>query len=184
MLDKKRFLIWGGIIAYLLGIWLIIFIQDGGNLRALHPGSKLGLYEPSIESVSNEFLRRSPDFRATYQEFEDCIWDYCDMGDPKRLAPILAKRDQIIKRDWPQVFDRLVVNGDWLNPGHPPTESGMKAENARLLFQKALAHYGKETLRNRCVPILKFLVDTGRTTFVSLDRAQGYRCEPPPPRQH
>ena len=57
-ITKRHFLLWGSII-YLLGIWLTIFLQDGGNLRALHPGSKLGLYEPSIKATSTEFLRRS-----------------------------------------------------------------------------------------------------------------------------
>lgn len=181
MLTTKRLLFWGSIIAFLLGFRFAMFLQDDGNPRALHPGSKLGLYEPSIESVSTEFLRRSPEFQAVYKEFEDCIWDYCDMGNPKRLAPILAKRDRIIQRDWPQVFDRLIIDGDWLSPKHPLTDSERNARRAHFRFQEALRQYGADTLRNHCVPIIAFRVDNYRTTYISLDRTVGYRCNPPPP---
>ncbi len=122
--------------------------------QLLHPGSKLALGEERIAHIPGEFERRSPLFAASWETFKICSQvKECDS------AGALAMRDQAIKLDWPKIFDRLMVDGDW--------GSWADSEVAHSLFLDAVKKWGAQKLRNNCVPVIGFsTVSNGRNSPV------------------
>jgi len=112
--------------------------------RPFADDSKLRLGELRITHIPAEFNRRSPEFAKAWEDFKECApLKECD------LEPILTKRDVIIKREWPLIFDRVIVYDDW------GTNSESKA--ARDSFFSTLDTVGRDKLRNDCVPSIQFL---------------------------
>lgn len=168
----------------LAGLCLFILSTLGGNIRALNPWSNLKLYEEGITAVSNEFMRRSPRLTNNYERFQECMrFEKCS---EEQLSALLDERDQIIHQEWPTIFDRLIVSGDWAVKDKPLTNEEIAARKAYLDFQAKLSQLGQTKMRDACVPIIYFWI-TSKTheTEYGLDRNQGYQCtgDPTPPKQ-
>ena len=172
------------ILIALAGLCLFIYTTLGGNVRALSPWSKLEPYEEGITAVSDEFMRRSPRLKKNYDEFEMCM-RFRDCVESDRLFAILAKRDQIIHEEWPAIFDRLIITGDWAVKKKPITREEVETLKAYSNFQKKLTELGPEKMRNACEPIIYFwMTSVTYQPAYGLDRHNGYRCSDVTPPRH
>ncbi len=147
----------------LLGMVIILYLLTSGRLRFLHPESNLGIFETRIENVSTEFIRRSPELRKNFEEFKSCMkMPDCDSEE------ILAKRDAIIQKEWPVVFDRLLVDDDWGSL----TFTNMAHD--RFLRETARVG-GKSVMRSKCVPLIRYYHEGGQSYYRHYEK-NGYRC--------
>lgn len=122
--------------------------------QMFHPGSKLEWGEERIAHIPAEFIRRSPLFAASWEALGVCLDRHVDRKcDDATVAHIVGLRDSAIRLDWPAVFDRLVIYDDW----GEAEESAI----ARDDFFEALKEKGEETLRNHCLPIIRFEIESG-----------------------
>jgi hypothetical protein len=129
--------------------------------------TNLEFCEERIAGISDEFVRRSPRMNAVWEKFKDCIASpACDP------APILARRDTVVREEWPVVFDRFLVFSDW-------GEATNSAASHRA-FLEAIKKYGAEELRDRCVPIITFRWRLYGGRKVAEHDNEGYACPEPP----
>jgi hypothetical protein len=139
-----------------------------GRSQSFTPGSKLDFLDTRIENVSTEFMRRSPRLKANWEEFKQCM----EKSDCKH-EPILAKRDEIIKAEWPTIFDRLIVHDDW------GTLSFTAMAHDRF-FSEIERVGGQKIMRAQCVPLIRYYHTPGGSFYRHYED-QGYRCNPPAP---
>ncbi len=107
------------------------------------PGSHLGIVDKRIGGVTSELRRGNAELNANIKAFVACG------PDCKNRTEIFAKREALVRKAWPRVFDRLVVESDWgkLSDTRGDHES----------FREALALYGREQLRNSCLPVIEYI---------------------------
>lgn len=134
----------------LAGLCAVLWLGGPALFRLADPDSKLVWGESRIAHIPAEFIRRSPLFAASWEALKICSnYDECN------AASIVALRDEAIRLDWPQVFDRLVVYDDWGNAS--------ESAAARDKFFAALTERGADSLRNSCLPKIAFeVLDDGR----------------------
>jgi hypothetical protein len=152
-------------------ILLILYFVPTAVIRTLDKNTKLGLFENEVEGVATEFMRRSPKLSANFEEFRSCMKQKeCDS------AVIRAKRDRIIVLEWPPIFDRVSIKGDWWSITDLITEA--KAGDKELFFLD-LEQHGADKLRNRCTPNIAYRYDRdgNRTTYDTV----GFNCQQPKP---
>jgi len=155
----------------LLGTVGILFLFSVGRLQSLFPESRLDFLDTRIENVSTEFMRRSPNLKANFESFKAC------MRTPDcQPEEILSKRDEIIRKEWPTLFDRLLVDDDW--------GSLAFTEMAHERFLREIDRVGgKEVMRVRCVPLIRYY-NNGNSSYYRQYEDNGYHCNPlPPPRR-
>lgn len=145
-----------------LGIGLLVVFAD--NLTATN--TKLGLFEMRISNIPAEFERRVPAFRSTWKAFKLCV-EVQERGNRCDPTAILLDRDAVVEATWPEVFDRLMVHGDW----GEYSQSFLAHEE----FLDALEEYGAEWLRNKCVPTIHFRIVGGRP----MREMMGFNCDHP-----
>jgi hypothetical protein len=147
----------------LLGVVITSYLLTFGRLRFLHPESRLGIFETRIENVSTEFMRRSPQLKKNFEEFKSCM----QMPDCNS-EEILAKRDAIIQKEWPVVFDRLLVEDDW------GSLAFTDMAHDRLVRETARVG-GKAIMRSKCVPLIRYY-HKGNQSYYRQYEKNGYRC--------
>ena len=156
-----------------MAVLVALYFGPTAVIRAFDSDSKLGLFESEISGVSTEFMRRSPRLKANYERFSDCMqqWE-C------RYGAILTERDRIVEEEWPAIFDRVAVRGDWRSISEQVLPSGKleQREVDREKFFEELRHKGADTLRNRCVPNITYRFDQ-RGSLATYDTA-GFTCSP------
>ncbi len=166
-IDSRRGRFWTGIttavmllIASFVGLsWVTMPILPPLVQQWLHPDSKLAFGEEHIAHIPAEFIRRSRLFADSWDALAACSkYDACD------ATSIVALRDEAIKLDWPKVFDYLVVKDDW--------GEEQESAQARDQFFATLAEKGEDTLRNRCLPNIKFEIEDGGRFYEFL----GFTC--------
>jgi len=153
------------LILAILAIWILLVSTVGLPAvgRWVSSDSKLAVFEGRIAGVAYEFMRRSERLRVLHARLQLCA----DTGPSCNSDPLLRERDKIVKSEWPQVFDRLVIRDDW--GGNPDTA------RARDGFFAALKKHGKETLRDRCVPVISFRFTNYQGRLV-LYNFEGFSC--------
>ncbi len=154
---------------------LALYFVPTAVVRSFDHESKLGLFEDSIQGVSSEMMRRSPALKKNFENFRTCIKHAgCD------TKPIFAERDRIIKETWPQVFDRVAVDKDWVDLVDYvlPSNKVTSAEAGRMAFFDELKQHGKEKLRNQCVPNTTYRYSR-REDAATYD-TKGYTCPTKP----
>ena len=146
-------------LAVLAGLGALIWSGGPAIFRLADPESKLAWGESRIAHIPAEFIRRSPLFATSWEALRLCSnYDECS------ATSIVALRDEAIRLDWPQVFDRLVVYDDW--------GDASESASARDEFFAILKERGADVLRNSCLPKITFeILDDGR--FYDFD---GYVC--------
>ncbi len=159
----KNFL--GAVVVFFAIVYGVAYIPTAVT-RAFDGETKLGLFEERISNIPVEFIRRSPTVAHSWKEFKECLREYISACDP---TPILAERDHAISEEWPALFDRLAVFGDW--------GEYSDSQIARDRFFEVLAEKGADTLRNRCVPKITY---TKLPSGGVLYNLEGYVCSPQP----
>jgi hypothetical protein len=131
-------------------------------MRWFDPDSRIGFGNNRIAHIPGAFERYSPSFGGSWELFKVCsqIKD-CDS------SGLIEFRDKEIKREWPDIFDRLMIDKDW----------GERSDTviAHNIFLDEVEKWGRDKLRNSCVPNIIFsTVSNGRDSPVySLD---SYNC--------
>jgi len=144
---------------YLIVGFLALIYGPTAAKRAFDQETKLGLFENRIANIPSELERRSPLYAAVWEEFKNCMQrEACDS------ESILKRRDAIVAREWPHVFDRFTVFKDW--------GELRESREARDAFFKALEERGDDILRNRCVPKIRFYRLSGR----DIRYFEGFEC--------
>ncbi|MEK7462715.1 MAG: hypothetical protein AAB618_04050 [Patescibacteria group bacterium] len=150
-----------------IGWWMV----EEGLFTWVMPGSKLGIFESPIQAPGTELMRRSLELSKNFEDFTNCQKQPdCDS------AAILANRDVIIKRAWPDVYSRLEVRGDWLVCS--VLESGVPyycqdAWSSQDEFEEMRAKVGSYRLQYECQPDIIYRADTsGRVVYDTY----GYKC--------
>lgn len=147
------------VVGVCLGITSTILAYNG-LLRSFHPTSKLRPFETRIESVEEEFMRRSPELRTNFTRFEKCI--------PEKgciLNKILMERNLIIRKRWSELFDRLTVSDDW--------GEGEYTKEHHSRFQKDLQKAGGQEKAKYCFPKIHYYqLKDGVPIYIY----QGLRC--------
>lgn len=152
----------------LISLILIGYLYTAGRLQFLHSESRLGAFETRIENVSTEFMRRSPRLKANFETFKSCM-----QKSDCQPEPILAKRDEIIQKEWPSVFDRLLIDDDW----GVLTFTTMAHERFLRAINQA---GGKMNMRKHCIPLIRYY-HLGNTSYYRQYENDGYSCNPPTP---
>lgn len=123
-------------------VFFLIFTGVVQPQRFLDKETKLGVFDSQrIAGIDDEFMRRSHGLRVTFYDFEQC-GSSCD------ARHILERRDAIIRLEWPQLLDRLLVKKDW--------GEATNSKIARDAFFQELEKRGIEQLRNSCVPRIEY----------------------------
>lgn len=128
---------------------------SGGSLRATfqkmtHPTeSRLAFFgEPRINSLIEEFKRRSPALVMAHTRFIECMRAEDVSGIICEVSVHIRSRDDIISREWPHIYDRLMVSGDW------------GAENISVLnhedFLAEIRGYTPNKIRNDYLPVIHY----------------------------
>lgn len=143
-----------GTALFLLLVWI------DGRLSSLLPGSHLEYLETRIASVEDELMRRVPDLRKNFNRFDQCIRRVdCDVN------PILTEREQLIRKNWPNLLPRLMVHNDW------GTKSFTSTLHQKFLgdVQKA----GGQEKITHCQPVIHYYLLSSSSTTSTY---QGLRC--------
>ena len=127
----------------------------------MNPDSKLGAFEARHSGVTKGFRDAGdPELEANIKAFVACGRDCTNRGE------IFAERERVVRRMWPAIFDRLVVDADWSD-----RYSDVIVEHDQ--FRLALRQYGAERLRNQCTPNIRYIW-LGNTPQV--ERVWDYTC--------
>ncbi len=132
---------------------LLIFVSVAlvsfslNSFSAFNPKTKLWFWETRIEGVAEEFLRRSPRLQATYQNYRTNCYGRAEC----RTEIYFARRDQIVREEWPQIFDRLAISSDWGRGGWSE-----KNHQEFLYYLQDDTGFGADSLRNNYLPVLHY----------------------------
>ncbi len=148
-----------GVIAYLLyQLLAFMFFPHGLNMQRLwDKETKLWPLEERIAGVADEYLRRSPNFRAAFEEFRLCA--------PECPAHVYANRNIVISQDWPNIFERLVVEKDW--------GALLTTEYSHGLFREIIAKHGHGGALINCAPKIGFYSTRWNRAYARFD---GFDC--------
>ena len=147
-------------------ILVTMMLWDESTIAWLMPGSKLGAFEDRIKGPAYELMRRSPELRRNFEDFQKC-----EATSGCNTARIFAKRDTIIRKAWPEVYPRLNVRQDW----SMCTSTYDRCEDTDLqhdAFEATRARVGEVKLQYECVPVIQYRTDS-RATFDTY----GYQCK-------
>ncbi len=132
----------------------------------------LGWKTTRVEGVAYEIFSQSNSLRENFDQFKGCTQEIrtSNTGCSRNFQRIFTGRDSAIAESWPDIFDALEAKPHWAWTRGGDYNS----------FHAAIAAYGREKLRNECVPIITYMYTEGRTTF-NFDHR--YRCssDPRPP---
>jgi hypothetical protein len=131
------------------------------SFSALTPNTKLYFWETRIEGVAEEFLRRSPRLRSTHNDYKVNCYNIetCDE------QTYFKKRDQIVKEEWSDIFERLVISSDWGNAGWAE-----KNHKEFLYYLSEDTGFGYSNLRDQYLPVLHYRKGELRLDVDSLEK--------------
>lgn len=138
---------------------LTLYLSWNGQLRFLSNGSKLGLFETRIESVEEEFMRRSPELRENFTRFDQCV-----RNPACNPESIFRERDLLLQAIWPDLLARLMVTDDW--------GEGRLTVSHHRQFTRRIRHVGGPEQAKRCRPVFKYYNTNNMTTY----SFRGLRC--------
>ncbi len=75
--------------------------------RLLDRETKLGVFDGRITGIDHEYLRRSPEMQALLAEYQACR--------PTCSPDFAARRDAVVAKEWPSIFERVQVEKDWIS---------------------------------------------------------------------
>lgn len=123
----------------------------------LKPGEKRPV------GILETYLENSPAFRKVSDDFRKCMERKgCN------VRPILIKRDQIIREEWPWVFDILFHSGNW--------DEAENSQRQMYEFFRYIDDVGQHRLRNMYRPKIDFIKKDGEYIY----RFNGYVYDPTP----
>ncbi len=124
-----------------------------------------------IDGIAYAVYSQSDSLRKNFEEIVLCAEDIRSgkTDCQKSFQQIFAGRDAAIRDSWPGTFDILETSPHWAWVRRGDYDR----------FNAAIAAYGRDRLRNKCIPIITYMYTEGRTTF-NFDHR--YRCNDDPPR--
>lgn len=133
----------------------------------------LGWKTTRVEGVAYEIFSQSNSLRENFDQFRVCAEKARQREkdcNESSLKILFLQRDSIISANWQSAFDNLEAKPHWAWTRGGDYNS----------FHAAIAAYGRNKLRNECVPAVTYMFTEGRTTF-NFDHR--YRCsgDPRPP---
>lgn len=143
------------VLLLLVGVALagvVACLEYQGRLRSLSYESRLNFLETRISGVDEEFMRRSPELRANFTRFQQCI-----IRESCNTDPIFAERNRIVQTLWPELLERLLVSGDW--------GDGRLTQPYHQRFQTDIQRAGGSLKAKNCRPKIYYYLDNDRTYY-------------------
>jgi hypothetical protein len=149
------------ILVLIIGFCAIAYVGRG-VIDYVQGERTISLFRMPVAGVTYELMRASKELSVNFEAFKKCAaQSRCDVGS------ILDDRDRIVALAWPAVFDVVSIRGNWFSP------PGSRSWRDERLFFMYVNEYGRDQLRNRCVPrVTYYFQRSGDATF----NTSGFAC--------